>query len=130
MKPVSLKREGFAALRKGAKRYSEGPLSLVCACLSTETSGAESASPPEVGYAINRRTGNAVQRNKLRRRLREIARATQMPQGRYLFVAGPRSCGTSFEELVTTVERLLLRATRKGSGSQCRPAGAVPRWTR
>jgi ribonuclease P protein component len=41
---------------------------------------------PQVGYAIGTHCGNAVTRNTLRRRMREVARATSpsLPRGTYL----------------------------------------------
>ena len=41
---------------------------------------------PQVGYAVSRQCGGAVARNRLRRRMREVARryAADLPRGRYL----------------------------------------------
>ena len=41
---------------------------------------------PQVGYAVSRQCGGAVVRNRLRRRMREVARqcAPDLPRGRYL----------------------------------------------
>lgn len=51
------------------------------------------ASPPHVAYAIGRAVGGAVERNRLRRRLRPIMSdlAPSLPPGWYLVGARPRA---------------------------------------
>jgi ribonuclease P protein component len=55
--------------------------------------------PARLGFAINRKVGNAVVRNRLRRRLREIARATGLDTGVWLVSAAPGAGEASFAEL-------------------------------
>ena len=72
-------------------------------------------SPIKVGFIASRRSvGNAVQRNRARRRLREIVRrrfARFRPQGRWLvFVAFRTVLTADHVALVDDVERLLADA--------------------
>jgi ribonuclease P protein component len=60
--------------------------------------------------STGRRLGGAVARNRLRRRLREILRRSPNRSGHgwdMLIVARPTSLGATFEELRTSLERLL-----------------------
>jgi len=45
--------------------------------------------PPRVAFAVGRRVGSAVSRNRLRRRLRELARRTDLAPGAWLVIAAP-----------------------------------------
>jgi ribonuclease P protein component len=55
--------------------------------------------PPRVAFAIGRRVGGAVGRNRLRRRLRELARVSALPGGTWLIGAGEGAASASFGEL-------------------------------
>jgi ribonuclease P protein component len=62
------------------------------------------------GISTGRRLGGAVQRNHVRRRVREILRQAPNETGHgwdILIVARPASVGASFNELRATLERLL-----------------------
>jgi ribonuclease P protein component len=71
--------------------------------------------PPSVAYAVPRAVGGAVERNRLRRRLRAAVRdleAELVPGGRYLLSAGPAAMTTTPAELRDTL-RAVLRAARE-----------------
>ncbi len=76
---------------------------------------AGSDGPPRVAYAVGRPVGSAVERNRLRRRLRAVVSASGPAPGAYLVSAGPGARDLGFEELRTTVAKAMSLA-----------AGAVP----
>ena len=62
--------------------------------------------PPALAFAIGKRVGNAVARNRLRRRLREAARQlVTLPPGAYLIRARPGAVALSFEEISAHLAR-------------------------
>jgi ribonuclease P protein component len=68
-------------------------------------------SPPAVAFSVGRALGNAVARNRLRRRLRAIvaarARSGLLPHGHLLLGGRPGACERSFDELDADVTTLL-----------------------
>ena len=69
--------------------------------------------PPRVAYAVGRPVGNAVERNRVRRRLREAVRAHAellQPASAYLVGAGPEARDMSWEALCEAVRRALTAA--------------------
>ncbi len=62
--------------------------------------------PPRVGFAIGRATGSAVERNRLRRRLRAVLRTCDVPPGLVLIGAQPHACERTFGELEASVRQL------------------------
>ncbi|MGZ4756637.1 MAG: ribonuclease P protein component [Acidimicrobiia bacterium] len=73
--------------------------------------------PPSVAYAVPRAVGGAVERNRLRRRLRATVRELEselVPGGRYLLSAGPGAMKTTPTELREAV-RSVLRDARERS---------------
>jgi ribonuclease P protein component len=84
----------------------------------------------EVAYAVNRKVGNAVQRNLLRRRMRAILAegATGLPIGAYLVRSGPEGPSLDFHELKVAMSQALERATNRGStrtgATPCTPGDA------
>jgi len=66
--------------------------------------------PPRVAYAVGKRVGPAVVRNRVRRRLRAAAlahRGELQPGGAYLFGAAPAAATASFAEIDAAMSRLL-----------------------
>ena len=64
--------------------------------------------PPRVAYAIGRRVGGAVVRNRLRRRLRAAVRETPgLAPGAYLVGVSPGAEGLTYEDLKAQVTRAM-----------------------
>jgi ribonuclease P protein component len=99
----------FVALRRPAGRAASGPLRV-----SWVPPGASDPFPL-VSYAIGRRCGNAVQRNRLRRRLRAAVSQSQVPPGSYLVIADPPAAGLGFGDLASTVGSAMSSAAARGT---------------
>ena len=66
-----------------------------------------SASPPRVAFALGRALGPAVVRNLLRRRLRMLLTAANLPPGWYLFGATAGTGERQFDALRTDVSTIV-----------------------
>ena len=76
--------------------------------------------PPRVGFAVGRRTGSAVVRNRLRRRLRAVmyelshpGRQPLLPSGDYLVRPRPGAANVAFSRLLRDAEQVLERICRR-----------------
>jgi ribonuclease P protein component len=104
-------RATFSALRHSRRRARSGPIAVHY----------EPAMPADesrrVAYSVPRRVGNAPQRNRCRRRLREIARGVVpfVPPGAYLIGVEPGVRNVSFQELRSRVTEAMQRASRPGA---------------
>ncbi len=108
-RPGSIRdRSTFEALRRSGRRVRRGQVTLTYADVGP-------CRAPRVAYAVGRRTGGAVQRNRVRRRLRAIVRelADQLPPGAYLVAAAPGAAALSFWELRDMVQDCVRVITRE-----------------
>jgi ribonuclease P protein component len=104
-------RRTFEDLRRSRIRGRSGPLTVVFVPQNTW-------SRCEVAYAINKKLGNAVTRNKLRRRLRSILseHATGLPAGAFLIRTDPGASSLAFNELKVAMSQALERAVGRVDG--------------
>jgi ribonuclease P protein component len=95
------KRAEFLAVRRGEKR--RGKLFLL------EVLDRGDGRPPRVGFTVTRKTGNAVVRNRVRRRLREAMRvhaAADMSAGSdYVIVGRDDILAAPFSDIAAELSR-------------------------
>lgn len=72
--------------------------------------------PVRVAYAIGRAVGSAVERNRVRRRLRALVAeaADQLRPGAYLVGTAPRAARSSYESLGDDLRQALGRLSGDG----------------
>lgn len=99
-------RATFLALRRSRQRARCGPINVNF----TRDDGPMQA---KVGYAVGKRVGGAVVRNRLRRRLRSVVSEVeeQLRPGSYLVTAAPEANGLTHEELKRRVVRAMACAS-------------------
>lgn len=107
-------RQTFSALRRSGRRGKAGSVSITYLV-------EPSWSRPQLAFAISRKVGNAVVRNRLRRQLRGLfVEAYELtPAGAYLVSTGPGAAGLPFTEL----RKAMIQALRAAVGDT--GAGAV-----
>lgn len=101
-------RQTFVSLRRPAGRGKSGPI-LVLYC--PPTTGQDGR---QVAFAVSKRCGGAVVRNRIRRRLRSAATelAITFPAGAYLVRTDPEAATASYEELKEFFGTAVAKATR------------------
>lgn len=89
-------RTRFSSIYRNGSKVRRGPVVV----FSLPSQHAE----PEVGFVAGRRVGNAVVRNRAKRRLREAARRVPLTNNRaYVMVATPDTVDVAFDDLVECV---------------------------
>ena len=107
-RPTSF-RHAFKAGRRTGARTLVTHLALSDAQLSERA---------RIGFVVSKSVGNAVVRNRVKRRLRHAAgtRITLLPDGALLVVrAKPQAAAASYEELVSDLDRCLDRSLDSGT---------------
>ena len=85
-------------------------------------SKAEHDEPARVGFVVGRAVGGAVVRNRVRRRLRHLARGYlgSLPEGSLLVVrANPRAATASQAELAAELDLVIGALLRRQGGARC-----------
>jgi ribonuclease P protein component len=91
--------------------------------------------PPRVGYTVSKKVGSAVERNRVRRRLKEAVRlsaAAGMAAGHdYVLVGRRAALDLGFERITEDLNRALqrLHAAKPEPRRAAPPAGGKPRPT-
>jgi ribonuclease P protein component len=120
-------RRGRRAVRGGLVAHALTSASGGQPDATDQTAGSAGAPGPRVGFAVGRNVGGAVQRNRLRRRLRHLARAELggLPPGTAVVIrALPSAAQRSPSELGSDL-RAALAAIRRAPIERARP-GAEP----
>lgn len=91
-------RRAFSALRRSGVRHRSGPVTVTV--LRTVDDSCAT-----VAYAVSRSVGGAVDRNRVRRRLRAIVREADLAPGSYLVSVSPAAATIPFDELAGHVRR-------------------------
>lgn len=100
-------RATFEALRRSSARARRGPVGVTYAPVGD-------APVARVGYAVGKRTGNAVARNRVKRRLRAaVFEAGDLAPGAYLVTAGPTALDEPFPVLKGHVVDALAGAAQR-----------------
>jgi ribonuclease P protein component len=99
-------RAEFLAVNSGAR--SAKPAFVV---LARERAGAGTPGPVRLGLTVSRKNGNAVARNRIRRRLRALARATLDAKGRagwdYVLIGRTTALTLDFAAMARDLESAL-----------------------
>ena len=83
--------------------------------------------PPVLAFAISKKIGTAVVRNRLRRRLREIARSRpDLPGGTYLIRTTPGAARLTFQALRGHFDRAAHELSRQGPAAPLRRGMSAP----
>lgn len=83
----------FGRLQAARHRTRSGPLWVAW------SAPVDPSTPPRVAYAIGRRVGGAVVRNRVRRRLRAIVAEVAPAPGDYLIGVSPAGAELAFSQL-------------------------------
>lgn len=104
----------FQRVRTDGRRVSGGLLTLGYAAQDeSRDSSRDESGPTRIGFSVSRRVGNAVVRNRVKRRLREVVRAmmaTIAPGYDLVLTARPSAAEANLESLAREVQLLLRRA--------------------
>ena len=96
-------RATFETLGRHGRRGRRGPITVTWL-----DDGADHA---RVAYAVGRRAGGAVVRNRVRRRLRaHVSARPDLGPGAYLVSAGPEAAALGFDELGAALDGALAKA--------------------
>ncbi|EJF78760.1 ribonuclease P protein component [Candidatus Bartonella washoeensis Sb944nv] len=109
------KRADFLAVRTGEKR--RGPLFLLEVKSRQQTAEIKSPLVARVGFTVTRKNGNAVKRNRIKRRLREAVRVgltNDMEAGTdYVIIAYPDALHAPFKSLISELNRRVKSKTKQ-----------------
>ncbi len=108
------RRTDFKTAAKGA-RAPAGAFVLQARCRAQdgEENGQEGKNPARVGFTVSRQVGNAVERNRVRRRLREMVRltpaATLRPGHDYVLIGRRTALAAAFADMTRQFDAAIRR---------------------
>ena len=125
-------RPAFLHVQNTGARFKGRLLTLLVARVSHAPNNGQARTNseiPKIGFTVSRKVGNAVARNQVRRRLREIVRLDAdalVPAGEHVIIAYPAARTADYGALKQEILCLLRRAQtwasrpgRRGSSSNC-----------
>ncbi len=118
-----LRAREFSRVAKTGQRVAAGGFVVVVARRGEEDGAIVDGERRKLGIAVGRRVGNAVVRNRLKRRIREWFRAARadLPAGSdTVVIARPPARELSGREVAAALDRLVARA---GSAARVHPRG-------
>jgi len=98
-------RATFEALRRHGHRGRRGSITVTFVAVGDD-------SVPRVAYAVGKRVGGAVVRNRLRRRLRAVVLSGSLVPGAYLVAAGTEAADLPYDDLKAHVTTAMTAASR------------------
>ena len=116
-----------------ARPRDEAPPASAAAALNASEGAAstERAGPPRVGITVSRKVGNAVQRNRARRRLRAAARealpAVGAPGIDYVLIGRAGTLSRAYADLLADLRQAVDKLNRSGQSHGAGPARGGPR---
>ena len=106
------KRAEFLRVAKGRRFFTPA-----FALQASRRSGAADAEAARFGFTITKKTGNAVERNRMRRRLREVLKCAPAMDAKpgcdYVIVAQRMALARPFTALVADIERAVAEINAK-----------------
>jgi ribonuclease P protein component len=112
-----------------ARSRDEAPPASAAAALNASEGAAETdrAGPPRVGITVSRKVGNAVQRNRARRRLRAAAREALPDVGRpgvdYVLIGRAGTLDRAYTDLLADLRQAVDRLDRPRRSAPPGPRG-------
>ncbi len=110
------RRADFLRAAKG-KRFHTPCFTLQAAAQSHMEAVDETGKPPRFGFTVTKKIGNAVKRNRIRRRLKEALRLLKPLSARegydYVFVARSETLSAPFPALQAEIGRALSKVNEK-----------------
>ena len=102
----------FALVMRSGRRAGSSTVVVHLARPDGEPASPDAGAPARVGFVVSRAVGNAVTRNRVKRRLRALTRVAELPTGSLVVVrALPPAATASYAELRRDLARCLSRVT-------------------